>query len=92
VPAIGAGPLEHLLGQLARGHQDQGSQPVTRRVLVGQAMQDGKQKRGRLPGPGLGGSHDVATGEGEGNGLALNGRGHVVSLFDDRTDELGPEP
>jgi hypothetical protein len=55
-------------------------------------MQDGKQKRGRLPGPGLGGAHDVATGEGEGNGLALNGRGHVVSLFDDRTDELGPEP
>ena len=48
----------------------------------------GSAKAAVLPGARLGAGHEVATGEHEGDGLALDRRGLGVALFRDDTDEL----
>jgi hypothetical protein len=44
---------------------------------------DGEAEGGGLPGPGLGARHEVPPGEGDGDGVALHGRGaHVLAAAD----------
>jgi len=59
---------------------------------VAEALEQREDERCRLAGACLGGGQDVATGEDEGDRLALDGRRLGVSLRGDRAKEVGREP
>src|SRR5439155_1065165 len=65
--------------------EDEGAGPPRR--LLQQSLQDRQQERGRLPGPGLRGADDVATGEDRGDRLFLDRGGSLVAEGVDRPEE-----
>ncbi|MPM95681.1 hypothetical protein SDC9_142836 [bioreactor metagenome] len=69
--------LRHLVGQLTRGQQHQGTHRMAGRRCRGvfmahQALQQGQGERRRLACAGLGCAHDVLAGQYHRNGLRLN--------------------
>ncbi len=91
VTAVSAGALEHLLGQLARGHEHQRPEHVLRAVR-GEPLQDRQHERRRLAGAGLGGSDEIASGQGQGDGFQLNGGGLLVAFVGHGAHQFGDEP
>src|SRR5205807_405622 len=84
------------LGQATEGDLDLGRELAGRREdegagsprrLLQQSLQDRQEERGRLPGPGLRGADDVATGEDRGDRLFLNRRRSLVAEGVDRPEE-----
>ena len=73
---VGEG-LVDLLGQLARGRDDQGAHAAARALF--EALQDGKREGGRLAGAGLGQAHDVAAGHDGRDRLFLDGRRFTIA-------------
>jgi hypothetical protein len=81
-----------LHGQLPGGGEDErvwvgGPHPPSLRLGGGwpphDSADDGEAEGGGLPGPGLGARHEVPPGEGDGDGVALHGRGaHVLAAAD----------
>jgi hypothetical protein len=71
----------NLLGQFAGGHQDQRAHRVGGdfRPFHGQQLQERQRETGGLAGAGLGGGHQVATGQHRRNGLRLNRRRGLVA-------------
>src|SRR5207249_1578347 len=90
MPAIGASALQHLLGELAGGDQDERPQRV--RLTTRQPLEDRKQEGRRLAGAGLGGTDEIPAGEHEGNRLPLNGSRVLVAFIGHGTSELFCEP
>src|SRR2546427_12138563 len=80
-----------LLGELPRGDQDERTQDVLHTVAR-QPLQDRQHERRRLPGAGLGGPDEVASGERERNGFLLNGGGLLVAFVGHGTHQLGRAP
>ena len=84
------------LGQATEGDLDLGRELAGRREdegagsprrLLQQSLQDRQEERGRLPGPGLRGADDVATGEDRGDRLFLDRGGSLVAEGVDRPEE-----
>ena len=76
--------LRHLVGQLARGQQHQGTHRVACRrgggvFVFQQALQQGQRKGSRFAGAGLCRAHHVLACEDDGNGLCLDGRHGLVA-------------
>src|SRR5664280_430991 len=100
--AVGPDALLHLERQLARGDDDEdadgraplsgGDRTVARRRCRAEQLNDRKDKRGGLAGPGLGTGEHVAPGEDERDRGRLDGRGLGVALVRDRAEELGRQP
>ena len=88
---VGARALQDLLRQLARGHEDERPQGGSGAALR-EALQDRQHEGGRFAGAGLCGPNQVAPGEGERDGLQLNGGGLLVAFLGYRTQQLGREP
>src|SRR5438034_1092339 len=80
MPPVRAGALQHLLGELTRRDENERPQHAPHAVAR-EPLEDRQDERGRLPGTGLGGADQVATGEGQRNGFPLNGGGALVALF-----------
>lgn len=74
VLAKGLADLGGLEGELAGRDEEEGLDLVDARV---HALEGGDDEGGRLAGPVLGTGEDVATGEGDGDGLFLDGRGSL---------------
>ena len=70
-----------LLGQFARGADDQRAQLVPRPGH--QAVEEGQDERGGFAGAGLGQTHDVAPFQNGRDGLLLDGSGDDVALLGD---------
>src|SRR5207247_6774959 len=71
--------------ELAGRREDEGAGSPRR--LLQQSLQDRQQERGRLAGPGLRGTDDVATGEDRGDRLFLDRGGSLVAEGVDRPEE-----
>ncbi|OMP13915.1 hypothetical protein COLO4_00638 [Corchorus olitorius] len=83
----------HLVGEFARGREDQRPHRVARRrrarIGVGQQVMDDRQREtGGLAGAGLCGAHDVAAGGHHRNGGGLDGRGLGVTAFGQRAEDV----
>ena len=78
----GVGALE---GQLAGGRQDQGLDDGLAGV---DGVEQGQAEGGGLAGSGLGDAHDVAPGQQDRDGLALNGGGRHVAHVGDGPEQV----
>ena len=87
VPPVGADTRGDLLGELARGHENQGPQSAA--LAWRQPLQDGQHERGRLAGAGLGRSDEIAAREGQGNRFRLDGGWVRVAFIGDRANQFG---
>ena len=82
VAAIGAEAVEDLARQFAGRRQDQHAAGLgCGRIGFPEAVQDRQREGGGLAGAGLGDADHVAAGEGERDGLGLDGGGRVVIFF-----------
>jgi len=90
--AVGAHAFLDLGGQLARRREHQHARLA---ALGGGAradqLQDGQGEAGGLAGAGLGGGHQVAAGENDGNRLGLDRRRLGVTFFGDGAKNLGTQ-
>jgi len=86
---VGVEALEDLAGEFTRGaeHQYPAAFRLRFDAVLQQAMQDREGERRGLSGTGLGNADDIASGEGKGNGLSLDGRGRQIILFGERTGD-----
>ena len=85
--AVGADRFLDLCGQFAGGGQHQGADAYAAEFVfgcrrAGQAVQHGQGEGGRFAGTGLGAAQQVMTGQYQGNGLGLNGRGRFIALLE----------
>ncbi len=90
--AIGIEAVEDLARQFAGRAQHQYAAGLGLRAgtVFQQAMQDRKCERRGLAGAGLGDANDIAAGEGDGNGLGLDGGGRdVVFVFEGTREWIG---
>ena len=87
VAAIGIEALENLSRQFARRAQHQHAAGFGLRLdaVLQDAVQDGQREGRGLAGAGLGDADDVTAGQGERDGLSLDGRGREVVFFLERT-------
>jgi hypothetical protein len=85
--AVGPEAVEDLAAQLARRaeHQDPAGLAFRPAPAREQVMQDRKRERRRLAGTGLSNADHVAPGQGDRNGVGLDGSGRDVFLFGERT-------
>ncbi|CAM2160898.1 hypothetical protein PT2222_90115 [Paraburkholderia tropica] len=93
---VGAHVVGDLVGQLARGREDQRAHRMARgrcaRARERQETLEDRQREARgLAGAGLRGAHHVAAREDHGDGLRLDRRGRRVALLLDRSEDLGRE-
>ena len=91
---VGFDVVVNLVGQLARGRDDQGANrmPCRRGTVAGQRHQridDGQRKAGGLAGAGLGGGHHVVPLHHHRDGLGLDGRGGGVPGCGDGPKHVG---
>mmetsp|Transcript_46946 Transcript_46946/g.78217 ORF Transcript_46946/g.78217 Transcript_46946/m.78217 type:complete len:419 (-) Transcript_46946:177-1433(-) len=77
--------LRRLEGELTRGHEDD---DLDLGDVSVDALQGGDEEGGGLSGAVLGTGEDVATSEGDGDGLLLDGRRLLKALFEDAHEEL----
>ena len=89
VAAIGVEAVEDLARQFARRAEHQRAAGLAVRSLrIGEeVMQDRQREGGGLAGSGLRDADDVAAGQGDRNGLGLDGGGGDVFLFGKRTQD-----
>eukprot|EP00760_Papus_ankaliazontas_P008881 PhM_4_TR13942/c4_g1_i1/m.5384 len=80
--------LRRLEGELARGHEEEGLHGVDFGVHLLERRDD---EGGGLAGAVLGARHDVLAGEGDGDGLLLDGRGALEALLEDAHEQLALE-
>ena len=87
VAAIGIEAVEDLAGQFAgrREHQHAAGLWLRPHAMLEQAVQDRQREGCGLAGAGLGDADDVTSGESEGDGLGLDGRGRQIIFFLERT-------
>ena len=85
--AIGIEAVEDLAGQFAGRAQHQHAAGLGLRLdaVFQDAMQDREREGCGLAGAGLGDADDVAAGDGDWNGLGLDGSGRDVVFFFERT-------
>ena len=94
VLAVALDAFVHLVGQFARGREDQRSHRMPGRRCAGvgqrhQAVQDGQRECRRLARAGLRSPHDVAPRHDRRQRLRLDGRGRGVSGVGHRLEQLG---
>ena len=80
-----AGHVLDLAGQLAGGGDHEGADGCA--CATAHQLQGGQDEGGRLAGAGLGAAQDVTAGEGEGDGLFLDGGGFGVAEALDSLEE-----
>ena len=87
MPTVGVETVANLSRQFARGAQYQYPTALRPRLAsIGEdAVQDGQRKGCGFSGTCLGNADDVTTGQCDGNGLSLDGRGRQIILFFKRT-------
>ena len=91
MPSVRPGALQHLFGELARGHENEGPKRA-RSAAARKPLENRQDERGRLAGAGLGGTDQIATGERQRDGFLLNGGGALVAFFGYGADQLGNQP
>ena len=89
---VDADRLLDLDGQLAGGGEHQGADAPPIRRPFGQALEHGKDERGRLAGAGLGAGEEIASIEHDRDRLALDGGWFGVSLPRDSAEQVGLKP
>ncbi len=95
-PAVDPDELVALHRELARGHEDEDPDGMSRRRearvrVVSEAVEDRQEECRGLAGPGLGRREDVATREHLRNGRLLDRGGGLVALLGGQLDEIGRE-
>jgi hypothetical protein len=87
VTPVRSGAFQHLLRQLAGGHQDECPElPGSARL---ETLQDRQQKRRRLAGTGLRRAHEITPLEAQRDRLPLDGSRFCVALLLDRPQQRG---
>ena len=71
-------PSESLLGELARGRENEGGRARIAALAGAQALDERDHESGRLAGAGLRGTDDIASGKRRRDGRGLNRRRHSV--------------